>query len=215
MQSAASHKPTRAFTLAGLLVIIIVLAILAGLLLPALAKAKGKAQRIACVNNLKQCGLAFRIWSSDHDDHYPMGTSTNGGTLEWVEGGNAWKHFQAMSNELMTPKILVCPSDTCQPATSFKNFNNQNLSYFVGLDANESNPQMLLTGDRNITNGVPPNRTVLKLLPNLPAGWTEKIHNNTGNIGLSDGSVQQTTARMLQQFIRNSGDATNRIALPE
>src|SRR5512143_3394298 len=101
-----------AFTFVGLLVNIAVLAILAAMLLPALAKAKARAQRIQCMNNLKQCGLGFLIWSGDHEDHFPMAVSTNKqGTREWVEGGNAFRHYQALSNELNTTRILVCPSD--------------------------------------------------------------------------------------------------------
>lgn len=205
-----------AFTFVGLLMILAILAILAAMLLPALAKAKSRAQRINCVNNLKQCGLAFRVWEGDHDDKSPMSVSTNKhGTLEWVEGGNAFRHFQAMADELNTPKILVCPADTRQAAPDFKQLQNMNLSYFVGLDAQESRPQMWLDGDRNITNGTAPRHTVLMLPPNKPAGWTEAIHHGQGNVGLSDGSVMVFTTPALCTALRNTDDSTNRIALPE
>ena len=113
------------------------------MLLPALAKAKKRAQRINCVNNLKQAALAFRIWAADHEDQFPMAVSTNKhGTSEWVEGGNAFRHFQVMAAELVTPKILVCPSDNRQPASGFRTLTNQKLSYFVGLDADQTKPQL-------------------------------------------------------------------------
>lgn len=88
------------------------IAILAGLTLPALAKAKGNAQRISCVNNLKQVALAARIYSNDHQETFPPS-------------------FGAMSNELVTPKILICPGDSShQPAFDWSNFSEtENVSY--------------------------------------------------------------------------------------
>jgi len=114
----------KAFTLIELLVVIAIIAILAAMLLPALAAAKKRAQRISCVNNLKQVGLAFRIWEGDNGDKYPMQLATNYNGVQNYLAYNAanvqkqptagympGKAFQVMSNELSTPKVVFCPSD--------------------------------------------------------------------------------------------------------
>jgi len=201
-----------------LLVVVAVLAILAAMLLPALASAKKKAQRINCINNLKQDGLAFRIWEGDNNDKLPMAVPTaKGGTKEFDTGADTFRHFQVMSNELSTPKILVCPADTRSVANNFVRLKNQNVSYFVGLEANDANPQRFLDGDRNITGESDPENGILKLVPGQRVSWTQTIHVNQGNIGLSDGSVQQLSNSGLREALRNSGNTTNtwRISLPE
>jgi prepilin-type N-terminal cleavage/methylation domain-containing protein len=67
----ARKRARRAFTLIELLVVIAIIAILAALILPALAKAKARAQRLQCASQLKQLGVAFQLFVLDHEDKFP------------------------------------------------------------------------------------------------------------------------------------------------
>ena len=107
------------FTLIELLVVIAIISILASLLLPALASAKAKGKQIACVSNLKQVGLAFTMFADDNGDRYPMIVATNeGGSSDYLGTAatsgaeNTWTHFWVMSNELTTPRVLICAADS-------------------------------------------------------------------------------------------------------
>jgi prepilin-type N-terminal cleavage/methylation domain-containing protein len=248
-------KQKKAFTLIELLVVIAIIAILAALLLPALAAAKRKAQRINCVSNLKQQGIAFRLWEGDNGDKYPMavGTQYNGAKERIYSSQNLAPNpynvnsvFVVMSNELSTPKILYCPADSGQGSsgpgysgaspmsraytTNFVTFSNTPayLSYFVCGDAAETYPQMIMLGDRNIgtinLQGIPAISTntyaggtpnVFQYSPSTTLWWAwtaVDLHLRVGNLGMADGSAQQTTVSGLQTALIT---ATNGAATPQ
>jgi type II secretory pathway pseudopilin PulG len=217
----------RALTMVELLVIIGVIAIMAMMVYPGGQKDKDRALRLQCLNNLKQIGLANRVWIGDQGWDYPMRTSTNsGGTREISFGPSAFRSFQVMSNELNTPAVLFCPADsdrernrasTFDPVPKFEETSftsNSNLSYFVGIDASENSPSTILSGDRNITNGTPLKKGILELTSKQPGGWTDEIHRKVGNVVLSDGSVQQLSNTGLRNVVTNTGIATNRLQMP-
>ena len=131
-----------------------------------------------------------------------------------------------MSNELNNPKVVLCPEDVRPtgsipsdfiniPPANTAAFNNSTVSYFVGVDADETRPKMLLGGDRNVMmNGVVVVPGLVVLGTKTPTGWSAKMHNGRGNLLLADGSVQKTTPSSLQSFLSNTGTNVNRLAIP-
>ena len=212
-------------TVVEVLMVLSVLSILFFLLILRRSGSRVKASRIACVNNLKQVGLAFRIWSNENGEKFPWAVAASatksGGTLEFTESAETWRHFRILSNELSSPKVLVCPKDSRPRATSWDEFtSNKHLSYFAGLDADETRPQTILSGDRNLKSTVPLTNGVLRLTTGTHVEWTDAIHQSQGNIALGDGSAQQlTTSNLRKQIEAALSTQTNqpviRLAIPE
>jgi prepilin-type processing-associated H-X9-DG protein len=201
----ATHR-TEAFTRVELYVVIGVIAVLAAaLLLPALAAAKRKTSRLSCVNNLHEIGTAFKVWEGDNGDKYPMQFAlTNSETMRLIGSGRAYVLWQTISNELLTPKLLHCPEDKQRTeAVSFsQNFSDANISYFFSLDASDAYPQMILDGDDNLAvNGVRVKPGILNLPTANSLTWTKERHGGAANIGMADGSVQQTTSGGLNSAV--------------
>jgi prepilin-type N-terminal cleavage/methylation domain-containing protein len=130
------QKPKTAFTLIELLVVIAVLALLWATLLPALAASKTKAEKINCILNLKQLGLAYSSWALSYNGRNPQSVlASQGGAQDYCTHGgnnsstgtlpsiayNPGMVYMVMSNYLLTPKLLFCPADTIHvgAATNF------------------------------------------------------------------------------------------------
>ena len=217
MKPRPAKNKAAAMTFIELLLVVAVLAWLVVIFLPDLGRPK-RSSRIGCVNNLKQIGLAYRMWAGDNGDKYPFELSvTNGGTKELNVGGNAWLNYLVMSNELSTPKFLICPKDQEHqpPATNFSAQLIGHISYFVGLDATQNDPQTILSGDANLaTNGVPVNSGWLEITSNSSMAWTAHRHVNAGNILLGDGSVQSLSNSALTNQLSQTGLANNHFLIP-
>jgi prepilin-type processing-associated H-X9-DG protein len=230
MKPSAKHK---GFSQLDLLLILAALAGIALIILPGLARSRTRSSKIGCTNNLKQVGLAFRIWAGDNSDKYPAQLSiTNGGAMEWAEAGSAYSVFLVMSNELSTPKVLFCPEENNRSRIAANTFGftsapgnpaspqipftaTNNLSYFAGLDGNQTQPTAIITGDDHLQVGkTRPRPGLLLLATNTPVAWAKGRHNSGGNLGLADGSVQQVLSTGLQRIFDASGFATNRLAMP-
>lgn len=221
----ANHR-NHALTITEVLVSVAVACVLAGAAYLIFHRPKvvhrivqqNRSTEIQCVNNLKQIGLAYRIWEGDNGDKMPMQVpAKKGGAMEPVAKGNVASVFRVMSNELSTPRILVCPADADRDfAKNFASgFDNSHVSYFAGLDAADDKPAMFLSGDDNFAvDAVPVKSGLLMLATNAPVSWTAARHINQGNIGLADGSVWQTDDKQLVQKLIETGVAANRLAIP-
>ena len=215
-----------ASTKTEVLIVVAMLAVLAVVFLPMTARSKESARQKQCMAHLKQVGLGFFSWGLDSGvDALPWMTSSNGGTQKFASSTNVFLHFRALSNEFVTPTILVCPSDSDKtPANDFNNFDNRNLSYFINLDdmgngscsfSLDEAARHLLSGDRNLTtNGVALGSGVFTLTGRDKLGWNKAIHSTGPNVSFLDGGVMQMPVQDFQERWLGETNTILRLSVP-
>ena len=235
-----SHYPhstarPRAFTRVELLAVLVAVAGLGLLVLPALGASASRSRVTQCFNNLRQVGAGFHAWAMTHGEKFPWQVRKADGGLGNLDGQspaslNPYVHFAIASNELVTPRVLVCPSDYPKRVAADFNgssgggflhtsFRNSALSYFIGLDATLDRPATMLSGDRNIRTSRAATCGATGIAANHLDGqdpgvnFTNAVHGLYGQVGLADGSVQSGDGALLRKLSLNSGDGFDAFAI--
>ncbi len=192
----------------------------------------------SCVKNLKQLGLAFKIFAGDNDDRYPYARLSG---LTAGDETRAWLHFQAMSNELATAWVLRCPKDLKRRdrkaenfawgsnanAKSLMTFGNDAVSYFINLETVETRPQAILAGDFHVApkansspySSRPNGAALIKVGAQWSTAFDNNPHGGDGVLLLGDGSVNEVNnlnlKNQMQLSVTSYGANANRFLFPQ
>ena len=233
------HPPShrRGFAWLELLLVVVVVVFLAGLFLPGRSlRTRRDGRRIQCLNNLKMLGLGLRTFATDHNGQFPWAVpGREGGTREEIaDGQRIWRHVAVLSNELSTPKILLCPKDPRFDKLDGKTLvfgpppdrkalqlgSNEHLSYFLYTGANAEVLERIVAGDRNLTrNGTPVKGKVTPSATDIFEFTNPGHHDDRGNLLLAEGSVllatrSQTKESFAESFRNASTNRFNELLIP-
>jgi prepilin-type processing-associated H-X9-DG protein len=207
----------KAFTLFEVLVVASTIALLAFILLPVFTvRSHAGRGHVACINNLKQIGLAMRMFGDDHENKLPWEVAASqGGSLDYRTGSEVFRHFLSASNELGSARVLVCPYDLGRmKALDWNTLANSNLSYFVGLNAVAGRASTILAGDRTLSlDGTNPVGCVA-IQPQTDLRISGSFHDRRLNLAFADGSAQQMTEKQVRRLIFQTNDLPFSVAVP-
>ena len=228
-----------------LMVIVAVVAILAAVLLSKQMRDRDRARRINCISNHKHVSMGLRLFANDADAYpfqslsRPTNSMMFGSAFKTNDPGELWKLIQVAENDISSARVLICPSDqlrrradtflTTGVPGEFAHTNSRlnALSFFLSVDADESDPSLILMGDRYLTTDPESSSEAeTKFLfgqqdffqgagMEKKVRWISTLHQGGGNAGFMDGSGRQlTTAKLREAIAKQPVGRTNRIWLP-
>ena len=242
-QTVTDDNEVRGFSLVELSLVIVVLAIVVAALWSSFRQRDTVPTGIQCLNNLKQVGLSFRVFANDHDGKLPTQLPLrNAGPAGSRTFAQPVCYFLVATGELSTPTILTCPADTRLRVRDWQTLSNENLSYFLSLNAELTMSNTIMAGDRNLVVwGRPVDPGFLDLTTNMPISWSGMMHSKSfgapcGNLLFTDGSVETVKAHLMARtwtarrygpdasviyvqedfprVVRNQDLLTNRLSIP-
>jgi hypothetical protein len=217
MKGPSKRAANSAITVLEVLVVIAVIAMVAAMVLPMRSR-PDKTPSAACLSNLKQIDLGFLLYADDNGGKFPIQVSiTNGGTLEFLDRGQTFPHYQKLSQYIRYMEVLRCPTDkNRRTATNYQSLTDANLSYFLNADVSTNDPaHSILAGDRNLeANGQPVTAGRFTATPNTALGWTGELHQHAGDLGFADGHAEYCRTTNLNVLLKRQNISASRLSIP-
>ena len=203
-------KPIEVFLI---VVIGLPLVLIMGVLVPA-GRTHSGPSAVDCASNLKQMGLALRLYAEDYNGRFP--TEKTNSLLEPDPAQLLVRTYQTISNELSNPRILFCPLDNRAYASNFTVLKSTNISYFLSFDARYVMTNAITAGDRQME--VSKQRLqpgFFTVTSNMEIHWSRELRHKSrrGNLLFSDGSVEMMTPNVTD-FVKAEQIPTNRLVIP-
>ncbi len=192
-----SRNKEQAFTRKELLWVLIILSLLSVLAFAGIQRVKQHTRQFGCFGRLRSLSMGLKMFATDNGGMSPFGATNS---VAYQDSSNACKHFLALSNEIGSAKILICPEDVSRRQTMAYTFDastnslwqlqNLAVSYFVNVDASATNAGTVLMGDRNILlSGKALTNTAVTVSASSQLQWTDALHRKKGNVVLADDSM--------------------------
>ena len=189
------------------------LAVLGVIAFAAIKKNRAASKMNQCHSQLRQIGLATKMWIGDSSFDSPW-SKESPGTKSYIGNGQITPHFSVLSNQVGAVRNLTCPGDDRLPAQSWTTLSDSNISYFINLDGGENKYNRVIFGDRLIMSSIAPMNGMLTLSTNATYQWQPQIHNQYGFLSYGDGSIRPFKSEQLEQELQRKENLGSRLQLP-